>query len=161
MRKRAALVCALTLGGLPVRGEEPRRTRVYTNEDLERVSSRRGETGVLSRPGPADPAEPGSKARENEDRGRTRDEAYWRREAARVRHRVHALQEQARRLREQGERRAAARRGKGRGSPRDAWAEEDARARKLSEIEARIRELEGDLEDRARRAGALPGWLRS
>jgi hypothetical protein len=43
---------------------------------------------------------------------------------------------------------------------RDTWAAEEARARRLRDIEARVRDLEADLEDRARRDGALPGWLR-
>ena len=77
-----------------------------------------------------------------------------------MRDRVRALQEQAARVREQIERdavRSATRKGR-RG--REAWAAEDARARRLREIEARVREVESDLEDRARRDGAPPGWLR-
>src|SRR5512143_84953 len=38
MSKRAALVCALALAGLPAMGEEKKPVRVYTNEDLERMA---------------------------------------------------------------------------------------------------------------------------
>lgn len=155
MMKRAALVSALALGGLTARGEEGKKARVYTNEDLERVAPRRGETGVLSRP-----ETPPSAKEKSPAAARARGEDYWRREAARVRDRVRALQEQAARVREQIERdavRSATRKGR-RG--REAWAAEDARARRLREIEARVREVESDLEDRARRDGAPPGWLR-
>jgi hypothetical protein len=162
MRKRLAHLCALALAGLPAFGEEGKPARVYTNEDLDRVAPRRGETGVLSRPGtpPArrtagpEPAERASPSPKGED--------YWRREAARVRTRVHTVKEQASRLREQIEReadRAASGRGR-RGRARESWTAQDNRARRLRELESRSRELESDLEDRARREGALPGWLR-
>lgn len=157
MSKRAALVCALALAGLPAVGEEKKPVRVYTNEDLERMAPLRGETGVLSRPG-ATPREREAAKAESASRG----EEYWRKEAARVRARVRALEDQAGRVREQVERQAeASLSGRGRRARgRQAWAVEDARARRLREIEALIRELESDLEDRARRDGALPGWLR-
>jgi hypothetical protein len=160
MSKRFALVCALALAGLPAFGEEGKPARVYTNEDLDRVAPQRGETGVLSQPGvpPArssrDPAAEASAPAKGED--------YWRREATRVRVQVRTLQQQASRLREQIER-AASRTStdkKGRGRVREAWAAEDGRAARLRELEARARELESDLEERARRAGAPPGWLR-
>jgi hypothetical protein len=162
MSKRCALLCALALAGLPARGEEGKPARVYTNEDLDRVAPRRGETGVLSRPAtvPArkssslEPAEGGGGAKRGED--------YWRREAARVQTQVRTLQEQASRLREQIER--ASNRssgGKSRsGRVRESWAAEDQRARRLRDLEARARELESNLEDRARREGVPPGWLR-
>jgi len=156
MLKRVALVSALALAGLPARGEDRKPARVYTNDDLERVAPRRGETGVLSRP----VTPPAGEASRTE--ARSRGEDYWRREAARVRARVRTLQDQAARVREQIERDAArsstgrSRRSRG----REAWASEDARARRLREIQARAREMESDLEERARRDGAPPGWLR-
>jgi hypothetical protein len=161
MTKRLAHSCALALAVLPAFGEEGRPARVYTNADLERVAPLRGETGVMSRPG----TDSGSKATAREPAARgaaTRGEAYWRREASRVREKVRALQEQAGRLREQIEREAErATSGKGRrGRLRESWAAEDNRARRLREVEARAREVESDLEDRARREGAMPGWLR-
>ena len=36
----------------------------------------------------------------------------------------------------------------------------EALQERILALEARIRELESSLEDRARREGALPGWLR-
>ena len=161
MTKRIAHVCALALAVLPAFGEEGRPARVYTNEDLERVAPFRGETGVLSRPGTASGGK--AAAREPADRrgAATRGEAYWRSQASRVREKVRTIQEQASRIREQIEREAErANNGKGRrGRLRAPWAE-DNRARRLREIEARAREVESEFEDRARREGALPGWLR-
>jgi hypothetical protein len=126
--------------------------RVYTNEDLDRVSPYRGQTGGENDP-VAETSRPPSSAA---------DEAYWRREAARVRERVAALREKAddirRGMREEqeafrsepwtsrGPRRAAPRTG-----PREA---------QLAAIERKITALETDLADRARAARALPGWLR-
>lgn len=162
MTKRFALSCALALAGLPAFGEEGKPARLYTNEDLDRVAPRRGETGVLSSPGapPApraashEPAERGASSKKGED--------AWRREASRVRTQVRTLQEQASRLREQIERDAERpSSGKGRrGRGRESWAAEDSRARRLRELEGRAREVQSDLEDRARREGAPPGWLR-
>lgn len=166
MSKRFALSCALALAGLPALGEEgkPARkaVRVYTDEDVERVAPLRGQTGVLSRPGtppargttkdgPADRATPPSKG-----------EDYWRRESARTRTQVRSVQEQASRLREQAAREAERpSTGKGRrGRGREAWAAEDDRARRLRALEARALEIQSDLEDRARREGVPPGWLR-
>ncbi|HEY6551826.1 MAG TPA: hypothetical protein VI669_00640 [Vicinamibacteria bacterium] len=161
MTKRLAHSCALALAVLPAFGEEGRPARVYTNEDLERVAPLRGETGVMSRPGPTSAAK--APAPEATERGTAKQgEAYWRREASRVREKVRTLQEQASRLREQIEREAErAATGKGRrGRLRESWAAEDNRARRLREAEARAREVESEFEDRARREGALPGWLR-
>jgi hypothetical protein len=161
MSKRAALVCALALAGHPAVGEEKKPVRVYTNADLERLRPLRGETGVLSRPGTA--PEPRERRRETADGERqSRSEAYWRKEAARVRARVRALRDQADGVREQIERRAVASlAGKGgRARGRAAWTAEDARARRLEDLLAQIRELESDLDDRARREGIPPGWLR-
>lgn len=162
MRKRLALVCALALAGLPAFGEEGKPARVYTNEDLDRVAPRRGETGVLSRPG----TPPARKTAGHEPAagaaGSTKSEDYWRREATKVRSQVRTLQEQASRVREQIERgaeRPSSGRGR-RGPMRGAWAAEENRALRLRTLEARARELESDLEDRARREGAPPGWLR-
>jgi hypothetical protein len=160
MTKRFAHLCALVLACLPAFGEERKPAPTYTNEDLDRVAPRRGETGVLSRPG----TPPSRKAAKDEPPERatasTKSEDYWRREASRVRDRVRTLQEQASRLREQIERESErSLSGSGRRG-RASWAAEDNRARRLREIEARGRELESDLEDRARRAGAPPGWLR-
>lgn len=132
--------------------------RVYTNEDLDRVRPFRDETGVRSVP--AVPAEEGETRRADE-RPKGRGEAYWRREAERVRDRVRAMEAQAAELRAQIAERAAeasrltrGRRGtSGSGSPATLRA-------KLEALERRMREIEDGLADRARREGALPGWLR-
>jgi len=162
MFERTAFLCALALPGLPAFGEEGKPARVYTNEDLDRVAPRRGETGVLSRPGTM-PLERSGKREPPERGARTaKGEDYWRHEASSTRGKVRAIQEQASRLKAQIEReaeRATSRKGARRGG-REAWAAEDDHARRLRDLEARARELESNLEDRARRAGAPPGWLR-
>jgi hypothetical protein len=162
MSKRFALVCALALAGLPAIGEEGKPARVYTNEDLDRVAPRRGETGVLSRPAAVPARKSSSPEPAERVGGAKRSEDYWRREAARVQAQVRTLQEQVSRLREQIER-AAHRSSGGKSRPgrvREAWAAEDDRARRLRDLETRARELESNLEDRARREGVPPGWLR-
>src|SRR5687767_12423940 len=79
-----AAVCLLAAAA-GANGEKRPPARVYTEEDLARVSSRRGETGVESQPAVAPPPETTSNAaREAGGRG----ESYWRAEAARVRQRV-------------------------------------------------------------------------
>jgi hypothetical protein len=124
--------------------------RVYTNEDLERVHALRGETGVLSTPAaqpePADTPRP-----------RGRGEAEWRREAARVRAQMELLAAQAEELRrkleasrEEGRRVLGRRRG----------PSESALLARIEALTRRMDRLEADLLERARRDGALPGWLR-
>ena len=136
--------------------------RVYTNEDLERVRPFRDETGVRSVPA-VPPEERSAPAAAEKPRGR--GEGHWRREAARVRDRIRAMEEQAAELRNQiaeqadeashflGGRRRSAASLSGPGSSGRLRA-------KLATLERRMREIEEDLADRARRDGALPGWLR-
>jgi hypothetical protein len=152
-----AIVC-LVLCACP-EAEPPRKQhvdahRVYTNEDLDRLAPYRGQTGVLSTPA-ASPAPPAREVRPG------RGEAYWRREAERVRRLVRGLEERAAELRlriaeQQAVPRSQARSLTSRSAPsvRPAW---EAR---LQSLERRIREEQAGLEDRARRDGALPGWLR-
>jgi hypothetical protein len=132
---------------------EPARPRVYTNEDLDRVSPRRGETGVDSRPG-AEPAAPSRTTDAPSDSARAR-EAHWRREADRLRDRLQPLRDRADDLREQMDGRSRTPGVKPVTDPRLL-----ALARRLAAVEARIRDAELQFEERARRAGALPGWLR-
>ncbi len=136
--------------------------RVYTNEDLDRVHPFRDETGVRSVPA-VSPEERSAPASAEKPRGRGED--YWRREAGRVRGRVRAMQAQAAELRasiaEQADeaahfltrrrRSSASLSGDGSGSRLQS---------RLAVLERRIRETEEDLAERARRDGALPGWLR-
>jgi hypothetical protein len=124
--------------------------RVYTNDDLDRVSARRAETGVLSTaPVPAPSASPASAARH------PHGEDYWRREAERLRDRLEPLRERADDLRARIEER---RRAPGVRPYTDGQVQ--ALQRRLAAVEARIRDLESQFGDRARREGALPGWLR-
>jgi hypothetical protein len=143
---------ALVSGVAAEEGKKP--SRVYTNEDLDRLAPYRGQTGVLNEPAAETPRSPVPEAGP--------DEAYWRREAARVRARVSALRERAEAIRrEMREARDAAAsepwtsRGPRRGAPKAAPREAE-----LAAIEKRISALEIDLADRARAARALPGWLR-
>jgi len=93
-----------------------------------------------------------------EPSGKPRTEAYWRKEAARVRERVREMAERAEPLRhELAEARSSSSSRPRRGINPPPLAAREARLRAL---ETRMRELESDLEERARRDGALPGWLR-
>lgn len=155
---RAAGVCLLVryldprLGAAAAAADERRApARVYTNEDLARVSGRRGETGVESRPAAAPPAETAAPAGTGAGRG----ESYWRGEAARLRQRVEPWRDAAADLRAE----IAARQAEPGVRP---YTDPKVRAlqRRLETLEARIRDAEDRFEERARRAGALPGWLR-
>jgi hypothetical protein len=133
--------------------------RVYTNEDLDRVRPFRDETGVRSVPA-VPPGAPESRPSAGE-RSRARGEAYWRREAERVRDRVQGMEARAADLRAQIAERdeAASHLTRGRRASSGAGTPATLRA-KLAALERRMRQLEDGLADRARREGALPGWLR-
>jgi hypothetical protein len=134
--------------------------RVYTNADLDRVHPLRGETGVHSTPAEA-PAEASSADAPATLR---RGEAYWRREAGRVRERVLSLEASAAELRARIEeqRDEASQLGgrRRRGSASAGGSSLAGMRARLRSLERRIRAAEDDLLDRARRDGALPGWLR-
>ena len=146
---RVAAVCLLA----PAAAAEERRApaRVYTNEDLARVSSRRGETGVDSRPA----APPAATSADAADKPDARRESYWRAEAERVRRRVEPWRDAAADLRAE----IAARQMAPGVRP---YTDPQVRAgqKRLQALENRIRDAEDRFEERARRAGALPGWLR-
>jgi hypothetical protein len=160
-------VWGLVFLALPVclAAEEKKPVRVYTNEDLERVAPFRDQTGVNSVPAVApakasETEEKGTKSgRAKQDRGSAessgRGKDYWRREADKVRDRVRALQERAAGLRQ----RIDERRRKPKVFP---YSDPQIRtwSQRVDEIEAQIRQMEARLEERARQAGALPGWLR-
>jgi hypothetical protein len=142
-------VCLAALSA-PDDAARPGPRRVYTNDDLDRVSARRAETGVLSTaPAPAPLASPAAAARH------AHGEDYWRREAERLRDRLQPLRERAGDLRARIEER---RRAPGVRPYTDGQVQ--ALQRRLAAVEARMRDLESQFEDRARREGALPGWLR-
>jgi hypothetical protein len=137
--------------------EKPRPpVRVYTNQDLERVHSRRDETGVASVPAEALPDPPVPER----PSPRARGEEYWRREAQRVRERVRAIEAQSAALRSQLEERRWERRHLTRRETKAAASAEARLESRIAAFERRARRLEDELAERARREGALPGWLR-
>ena len=146
-----ALVCLLLAGHA---GAGETRPRVYTNEDLARVSPLRGETGGSSRPAAMDAS--ASPAKNDPSRhADSASEEHWRRAAARHRERVAPLLQQAADLRDEI---AARRREPGVRPLTDPKV--NALERRLAIVEGRIREAEDRFEESARRARALPGWLR-
>ena len=161
----------LLLAGTAGVAEEKKLVPVYTNEDLERVSSRRGETGVDSLVDAV--ALPASRASEREDAAAPdgRGERYWRREAEKLRDRLrprHARIEALRARIAEREAHPGLRRPRRAGRARSR-AHADASSREsqlvawrgqLAALEQEVREAEDRFEERARRAGALPGWLR-
>lgn len=130
---------------------EKRPAPVYTNDDLERVSPLRGQTGVQSAPSGGEPAPAAPASTPAPGRG----EEYWRREARRLRERLDPLRRKSDDLRARIEER---RRRPGVRPYTDPQVEADVR--RLRTLEERARELESEFEDRARRERALPGWLR-
>jgi predicted RNase H-like nuclease (RuvC/YqgF family) len=149
-------------------GDEPvparPKARLYTNEDLERVHPFAAETGVSSVP--AVSTAPGDGAREarqhGEGRSKRQGESYWRTEAERVRQKLRALDERAAALRARIAERSSrtevfGRRGSSASSRGTSLVTLQS---SLAALETRARHLEEDLFERARRAGALPGWLR-
>jgi hypothetical protein len=160
----AWLTAALT--ATAVAAEEPARparppARVYTNADLERVHPFAAETGVRSLPAVEGDPTP---AAVPEPATRGRGEAYWRREAAAVRERLRALEERADGLRARiAERERAPSDETVYGSRKRSSAGSTSNAslqRSLAAVERRMQRTWEDLEERARRDGALPGWLR-
>jgi hypothetical protein len=160
MKRESLVLLSLALwGGVPLRAGE-QRVPSYTEEDLARVRPLRSETGVLSTP--AFRAEPASRKGAGEAHG----EAYWRREAERLRDQLRPLRREAESLRS---RIGAARRIPTARFPSAAGRKEPPprRAPDTAPLEERLRGLEQEialrealLEERARRASALPGWLR-
>jgi hypothetical protein len=125
--------------------------RVYTNEDLERVRERRGETGVTSEVDPA-PTTPEPRKLQ---RPPAQGERYWRQETERERRRLAPLQDRLLRMEQTLlERRSAPTPRSGIRPPTDGLEAQ------LDALRHRIREQQSRFEDRARREGALPGWLR-
>ena len=137
--------------------------RLYTNEDLDRVHPYRDETGIRSVP--AVSAEERS-APAPAEKPRGRGEQYWRREAERVRARIRTMEAQAAELRasiaEQADEAAHLLGGRRRSSSASlSGAGSTGRLHtKLASLERRMRQMEEDLSERARRDSALPGWLR-
>jgi hypothetical protein len=155
-----------------VRAEEKKAVRVYTNEDLDRVSPYRGQTGVESVPAveasqrgaaPVHGAAGGQAAGNARGAGR---EAYWRHEAERVRTRVRSLEARANELRLQIQKEQQREHdrplvfGRGHSTQATPPSAVPGLQAKLAAAEREARAVQDELEDRARREGALPGWLR-
>ena len=149
--KLACCVVVCVAAAMPaVASEDKPSTRVYTNEDLERVRERRGETGVSSEVAPAPAPEP-SRVEGSAARG----ERYWRQETERERRRLGALRDRLLDLEQRLlEKRSAPTPRSGIRPPTDGLEAQ------VGALRQRIREQQSRFEDRARREGALPGWLR-
>ena len=139
--------------------------RVYTNEDLDRVHRLRDQTGVHSVPAEA-PDTPAPRALDSPGAALVdahgRGEEYWRREAERVRDRVRAMEIEADELRLRIAERAGEESltlGRSRRGWTGAGSAASLRAR-IDVLERRVKQMDVDLSERARRARALPGWLR-
>jgi hypothetical protein len=132
--------------------------RVYTNADLDRVHPFAAETGGSSVPAVA--ADEASTARPAESRRKGKGEEHWRAEAARVRERLRALEERAAELRSQIAERSSQSEVFGRRRSSAGKTSVAALQASLAAVERRAWLTQEDLEERARRDGALPGWLR-
>jgi hypothetical protein len=142
---------------LPPRDPEAK-PHVFTNADLERMAACRYQTGAESRPGTARTEAPtaGRATRTGAGSRRPSDaEADWRAQWRSIDQKTRRLRREARALRQEAD--EAPRDPKKRPTGRRSPTLLEARARAL---EAEARELEDEFQARARRAGALPGWLR-
>jgi len=154
----------------PCASDEKRPVREYTNEDLDRIRPFREETGVASRPGTetetgragtlrqklgGDGAAAGRKRRSAEGDERRSAEEAWRLSAEKFRAKLQPLRDKADDLRRQIEERRQQPGVRPYTDPRIV-----ADQRRLKVLEERIRDSEAAFEDRARRQGALPGWIR-
>jgi hypothetical protein len=145
----AGLASALVCAAPPVQGDEEKKTRVYTNDDLELYEHLR--SAPIPTPAPAREADRRAESPASPGRG----EAYWRREAERLHDRLEELRQRAEDLAV----RVEDRRGRPGVRPySDPQIESWERRRKT--ILERVRDMESRFLDRARREGALPGWLR-
>ena len=150
-----ALECSLRAG-------TPSEQRVFTNADLERMAACRSQTGAqseatvhLSDP-PARTRQRSAAGAPDERQRRDASEADWR---ARWR----SIDQRARKLR----RDASELRQEARDLPRDPKKAPTGRRSpallltRARALETEAKELEEEFQDRARREGALPGWLRA
>jgi hypothetical protein len=151
---KPCLAVLLVLG--PAVCSAQQRDHVYTNDDLARLSASRGETGVLSQP---DRAREPANTRDAASRATAarHGEAYWRQQAEALRRRLEALRDRIQQVRRRMDERAA--RPKRRGAPEtDPLRDSDLAA--IARLRARLHDEEDRFLERARREGALPGWLR-
>jgi hypothetical protein len=161
-----ALCLASRVLDAPCVAEEKKPVPAYTNEDLERVKPFRDQTGVASKPdmGTADNERAGTPRRklgaDGAAAGKGRhsaesDEEKWRYQAERFRAKLQPLRDKADDLRDQIEQRRRQPGVRPYSDPRIV-----ADQKRLAVLEQRIRDSESAFEDRARRQGALPGWIR-
>ena len=143
--------CLLATCAWTAAAEKP---RVYTNDDLERVAPYRDQTGVNQKPA-APPAREAVPPRPRAAQTDVRDESYWRREADRTAKEVRGLRVEAAELADR-----VGRRRREQGVLPYSDPEVVALEAKRWALEEEAREAQNKLEERARRAGALPGWLR-
>jgi hypothetical protein len=144
--------CSLVQGSLSER-------RVFTNADLDRMAACRYQTGAQSEVG-LDPPERASPRRGTKapapDAGRVDPaEADWRAQWRAIDQKALRLRREARELRQEA--------GEAPRNPKKAPAGRRSPALLISRalrLEAEAKELEDEFQDRARREGALPGWLR-
>ena len=165
MKKRDAWVVVWLGSGLASIGsaaaEEKRPVKVYTNEDLERVRPLRGQTGVESKTD--------METTQTERAGTSRQdlggnagarkgisaEEKWRAAAQRLQEKLQNPRDRADELRDQIEQRRRQPGVRPYSDPKIVSLQH-----RLEILERRIREAESAFEDRARRQGALPGWIR-
>jgi hypothetical protein len=144
--------------------EEKQAAPRYTNVDLDRIAPLRAETGATSTP----VSQPAPFVDDRPARERT--EAHWRREAERHHTRMAALKRKADDLRlrlEDLRQKAEEQRRKSLQGRNGAASQRQVSDRPVRSAEARLRavleqmrEADSAFEDRARIAGALPGWIR-
>ena len=141
-----------------VRGER----RVFTNADLERIAACRPPTETPPESATAEGAKPsraparGSRSASAESVSPDAAEADWRARWRSVDQKARALRREARDLQLEADE-----------APRDPKKKPTGRKSKpflisrARDLETEARELEDEFQARARREGALPGWLRS
>jgi len=133
---------------------------VFTNADLERMAACRYQTGAQSEGQTRTPekaARPtrGSKASSASGQPASALEADWRSRSRSLDEKVRKLREEARELRQEASE-----------APRDPKKQPKGRRSPLflisraTSLENEARRLEEEFQERARREGALPGWLR-
>ncbi|MBP9944800.1 MAG: hypothetical protein KBH14_00225 [Vicinamibacteria bacterium] len=144
----------------PIKG--PLAGRVFTNADLDRLAAcRRQAEAETEKAPPAEPAvvTPGRRGRplapEAGTAERDNAEADWRARWRSIDQKARHLRREARELRQEAEQ-----------TPRDPKKKPTGRRApaillsRAESLEAEARELEDEFQARARREGALPGWLR-
>ena len=138
----ATLASAAAPDCSPIKG--PLAGKVFTNADLDRMAACRRQAEAEAEKAPA----AGTTSRDNA-------EADWRAQWRSIDQKARHLRREARELRQEAEQ-----------APRDPKKKPTGRrapsilVSRAESLEAEARELEDEFQARARREGALPGWLR-